>query len=43
VSPILETLIQENRSNAAIRRSEHKRWHMGVILKVSEKAFGTGA
>ncbi len=42
VSPILETLIQENRSNAAIRRSEHKRWHMGVILKVSEKAFGTG-
>ncbi|HNT76067.1 MAG TPA: NAD(+) synthase, partial [Anaerolineae bacterium] len=42
VSPILESLIQENRSNAAIRRSEHKRWHMGVILKVSEKAFGSG-
>ncbi|MEJ5308435.1 MAG: NAD+ synthase [Anaerolineae bacterium] len=42
ISPILEQLIQENRSNAAIRRAEHKRWHMGVILKVSEKAFGTG-
>lgn len=42
ISPILESLIQENRSNAAIRRSEHKRWHMGVILKVSEKAFGSG-
>jgi NAD+ synthase (glutamine-hydrolysing) len=42
ISPILERLIQENRSNAAIRRAEHKRWHMGVVLKVSEKAFGTG-
>jgi NAD+ synthetase len=42
ISPVLEQLIQENRSNAAIRRAEHKRWHMGVILKVSEKAFGTG-
>jgi len=42
ISPMLEQLIQENRSNAAIRRAEHKRWHMGVILKVSEKAFGTG-
>jgi len=42
ISPVLERLIQENRSNAAIRRAEHKRWHMGVVLKVSEKAFGTG-
>ena len=42
ISPVLECLIQENRSNASIRRSEHKRWHMGVVLKVSEKAFGTG-
>ncbi len=42
IAPVLERLIRENRSNAAIRRSEHKRWHMGVILKVSEKAFGTG-
>ncbi len=42
VSPALEQLVRENRSNAALRRSEHKRWHLGVILKVSEKAFGTG-
>jgi NAD+ synthase (glutamine-hydrolysing) len=42
ISPVLERLIRENRGNAAIRRSEHKRWHMGVVLKVSEKAFGTG-
>jgi NAD+ synthase (glutamine-hydrolysing) len=42
VAPLLEQLVQGNRSNAALRRSEHKRWQMGVILKVSEKAFGTG-
>lgn len=42
ISPQLERLIHENRSNAALRRSEHKRWHMGVILKVSAKAFGSG-
>ena len=42
IAPLLEQLVRENRSNTALRRSEHKRWHMGVILKVSEKAFGTG-
>ena len=42
ISPILEDLVHNNRSNRAIRRAEHKRWHMGVILKVSAKAFGTG-
>ena len=42
VAPVLERLVRENRSNAALRRSEHKRWQMGVVLKVSEKAFGTG-
>jgi NAD+ synthase (glutamine-hydrolysing) len=42
VAPALEALIRANRSNAAIRRSEHKRWHAGVILKVSEKSFGSG-
>jgi NAD+ synthase (glutamine-hydrolysing) len=42
VAPALETLVAQNRSNQALRRSEHKRWQMGVILKVSEKAFGTG-
>lgn len=42
VAPALERLVLENRGDAALRRSEHKRWQMGVILKVSEKAFGTG-
>jgi NAD+ synthase (glutamine-hydrolysing) len=42
VSPAMEQLVRGNRSNLALRRSEHKRWHMGVILKVSPKAFGTG-
>ena len=42
VAPALEELIVQNQSNGPIRRSEHKRWHMGVILKVSEKAFGSG-
>ena len=42
IAPALERFIQENRSNPALRRSEHKRWQMGVILKVSQKAFGTG-
>jgi NAD+ synthetase len=42
VAPALEELVLQNQSNSPIRRSEHKRWHMGVILKVSEKAFGSG-
>ena len=42
ISPAMERLVQENRSNMALRRSEHKRWQMGVILKVSEKSFGRG-
>jgi NAD+ synthase (glutamine-hydrolysing) len=42
VAPAMERLVQHNQSDMALRRSEHKRWQMGVILKVSEKAFGTG-
>ncbi len=42
IAPALEQLVQENRSNAALRRSEHKRQHLGVVLKVSAKAFGAG-
>ena len=42
VGPAMERLVQENRSNPILRRTEHKRWQMGVILKVSEKSFGTG-
>ena len=42
IAPVMERLVQENRSDMTLRRSEHKRWQMGVILKVSEKSFGTG-
>jgi NAD+ synthase (glutamine-hydrolysing) len=42
VAPAMEALVQANRSNEPLRRSEHKRWQMGVVLKVSEKAFGSG-
>ena len=42
IAPEMERLVQQNRSNPIMRRSEHKRWQMGVVLKVSEKAFGTG-
>lgn len=42
VAPEMEQLVALNRSDATLRRSEHKRWQMGVILKVSAKAFGTG-
>jgi NAD+ synthase (glutamine-hydrolysing) len=42
VAPAMERLVRQNRSNLALRRSEHKRWQMGVILKVSEKSFGSG-
>ena len=42
VAPEVERLVQENCSDFALRQSEHKRWQMGVILKVSRKSFGTG-
>jgi len=42
IAPEMEQLVEKNRSDAALRRSEHKRWQMGVILKVSAKSFGTG-
>ena len=42
VAPEVERLVLANRSNAAMRASEHKRRQAGVILKVSEKAFGSG-
>lgn len=41
-SPRMELLVQANQSNPAMRHSEHKRWQAGVILKVSETAFGSG-
>ena len=42
VAPAMEQLVQSDRSDGALRRSEHKRWQMGVVLKVSERAFGSG-
>jgi NAD+ synthase (glutamine-hydrolysing) len=42
LAPELERLVRENRSNPVMRHSEHKRWQMGVVLKVSPKSFGTG-
>jgi NAD+ synthase (glutamine-hydrolysing) len=42
IAPAMERLVRENRSDLALRRSEHKRWQMGVVLKVSRKAFGSG-
>lgn len=42
VAPVMERFVQENRSNPILRRTEHKRWQMGVILRVSAKAFGSG-
>jgi NAD+ synthase (glutamine-hydrolysing) len=42
MSPELEKLVATNRSNAAMRASEHKRLQMGIVLKVSQKSFGSG-
>jgi NAD+ synthase (glutamine-hydrolysing) len=42
LSPELEKLVIANQSNAKMRGSEHKRWQMGLVLKVSAKSFGRG-
>jgi len=42
VSPAIERLVQEDRSNPILRRTEYKRWQGGMILKVSGRAFGRG-
>ncbi|HMR98127.1 MAG TPA: NAD(+) synthase [Anaerolineales bacterium] len=42
ISPEAEALVRNNQSNAAMRTSEHKRWQMGLVLKVSGKSFGRG-
>ncbi len=42
ISPEVESMVLANESNGAMRNSEHKRWQMGVVLKVSEKSFGRG-
>ena len=42
IAPELEGLVRANQSNTAMRAAEHKRWQMGLVLKVSEKSFGRG-
>ena len=54
VSPLVESLVQGMPAPALtpaaalapyrqmLRTSEHKRWQFGIVLKVSERAFGTG-
>jgi NAD+ synthase (glutamine-hydrolysing) len=42
VSPQVEAMVLADESNAMMRASEHKRWGMGVVLKVSGRAFGRG-
>jgi hypothetical protein len=42
VAPELEKLVAANQSNTLMRAGEHKRLQMGVVLKVSEKSFGSG-
>ncbi len=49
VAPALETLVQGLPAGSEaepwrrhLLTSEHKRWQHGIVLKVSEKAFGTG-
>lgn len=53
-APIVEALVQGTpippgaspddvaRYRRLLRSSEHKRWQAGIVLKTSEKAFGTG-
>lgn len=42
VAPHMEGLVRADRSDERMRRSEHKRWQAGIVLRVSERAFGTG-
>lgn len=52
VAPLVEALVQGEplpgdaaeveRCRRLLHSSEHKRWQGGIILKVSERAFGTG-
>jgi NAD+ synthase (glutamine-hydrolysing) len=51
VAPAVEALVQgrfapeedeDGRWRRRLRAAEHKRWQHGIVLKVSEKSFGTG-
>lgn len=42
ISPTMEAIVQADGLHPALKNSEHKRWQFGIILKVSERAFGSG-
>ncbi|MBV6393941.1 MAG: Glutamine-dependent NAD(+) synthetase [Anaerolineales bacterium] len=42
VSPQMEEMVLADQANAMMRAGEHKRWQMGVVLKVSGRSFGRG-
>ncbi len=42
LSPEIEKLVLAAQSNPAMRAAEHKRWQMGVVLKVNPTSFGSG-
>jgi NAD+ synthetase len=42
VAPEMEQFVLRDQSDARMRSSEHKRRQMGMVLKVSERAFGSG-
>jgi NAD+ synthase (glutamine-hydrolysing) len=42
ISPALEEIVQSDGADPALKRAEHKRWQAGIVLKVSERAFGSG-
>lgn len=42
VAPTVEGMVLADQANTMMRASEHKRWQMGVVLKVSARAFGRG-
>ena len=42
LAPEMEKLVLADQSNPSMRQSEHKRRQFGIILKVSEKSFGSG-
>lgn len=42
LAPEMEKLVLANQSNPAMRQSEHKRQQFGILLKVSDKSFGSG-
>lgn len=42
LSPQIESLVRTDQSNDLMRSVEHKRWQMGVVLKVNARSFGSG-